>query len=57
MLLWIFAATVGCWLGLGLLALCACIIGGRAEVRARQIDEARRQEDTETRTAARAAMF
>ncbi len=57
MLTWILAATVGCWLGLGLLALCACIVGGRAEARAQRMDEATQQQDTEKQTAVRIAMF
>lgn len=36
MLTWILIAAVGLWLGLGLLALAACVLGGRAEAKARQ---------------------
>jgi hypothetical protein len=46
MLIWILAATVGCWLGLGMLALCACILGARAEARAERLARAEQQQQT-----------
>jgi hypothetical protein len=57
MLTVIIAAVVGCWLGLGMLALCACILGGRGEARARRIEEATPKQETEKQSIARVAMF
>jgi len=55
--MYVIAAVIAVWFALGLLAICACVAGGRAENRERLLEEERPDQEQERSRPLRAAMF